>query len=265
MGNCADKVLGKGWEATVGDYLSDIKDGFKDLKVWSLTKLKHFALECARKIDISQDESVSDVLQRLFARELGIGAIAQPTLFIALCQDFLNAFVVNVLRHPAVITTCREVIQSCIRQFTANSVLIQAGTDAFIAMLKRAEEALARQLSGTALREVAASTAVCAARSAEKAFLAAAAVNCVTFTFNAGYSQYQYKKGNITKKERNKHLTKRTAATSGSIAMTTICAGVGTLVCPGLGTFVGGAFGGMAGDYLGSKVGEAVYDRFSTP
>lgn len=252
MGNCADKVLRKGWEATVGEYLTHIKDSFRNLRPWNLTQFKNFSLDFARKVDISQG-----VFQRLFAQEWGISATAQPTLFINLFRDFLNSFVAKVLRHPAVIEAGRNAIKLCIDQFVGNSVANQVCNDTFIAMLKKAHKALARQRPGIGITEVLASTAAGATKK-----YAGAGVKVAFFAVSAGYSQYQFKKGIITKKERNKHLTKRAVATGGSIAGTTICAIAGTALFPGVGTVVGvigGMVGGMVGDFLGSKAGEAAY------
>ncbi len=80
MRNCANAILGKGWEDTVVTHLSNIKD----LGAWSLAKLKDFAfnlaLYVARKMDISHDGSVLDVLTRLFTRESVIGMITHLIL-----------------------------------------------------------------------------------------------------------------------------------------------------------------------------------------
>ncbi len=244
----------------MGEILTHIRDSFLEFRAWTLQQLRDFALNVARRVDITQDGSVSDGM-RLFVRELVIGTIDLNS-FITMCENVLEAIVVNVLLHPAVIEACKKSVQFCIDQFIANPAVNQVCNDVFVTMLKRAHEALAKRLSGSALKEVLSGTA--AAKSAAKsAFVSAAVVNVALFGISTAYSQYQYQNGIITREERNKHVTKRAVATGGSIAGTTAGALVGTAIFPVVGTFLGGVIGGMAGDFFGSKAGEATYDRFA--
>ncbi len=97
------------------------------------------------------------------------------------------------------------------------------------------------------------------------AFVSAAIFDVTLLGFSVAYNLYEYERGYITREKFQEHMATKTVATGGSIAGTTIGAGIGTLILPGVGTFVGSFIGGIAGDVVGSNTGKVVYDTIFSP
>ena len=258
MGNitsCTDSTLLKGWTATIEEYVKSTDLKFAEWGRWTLDKLKDAALMFARAVDITQDGTIW-VKARQFARDLLICKVATCQDFVRFSELVLKMLVEKVLLQPAVIDAYKEAIQECMDEFLKNVPALC--NDAFICMLKSAKEELEKYAVGSLLPSVVTSVV---AGTAKRVFPSSVIVNVGLLALSGLYSKDKLNQGIITQEQHNKHMTKRAAATGGSIAGSTAGAALGSLIFPGVGTIVGGIVGGMLGDYYGSNAGEAIYEH----